>query len=80
MLTFYDKVFRLTDLASRNERVKTNAVHISLNFAVGEVFEKDKLNEITGEYIGSVKFIGDNFPPESGINCKPWPPSKLHSD
>lgn len=27
-LNFYDKLLRLTDLASRNERTKTNTVHI----------------------------------------------------
>ena len=61
MLTFNDKLFRLTDLASRNERVKTNTVHISLNFAVGEVLERDTLNEITAEYMDRIGFSGQPY-------------------
>jgi hypothetical protein len=45
-LNFYDKLLRLTDLASRNERTKTNTVHISLNFAIGEQLEKHILQQI----------------------------------
>lgn len=55
-LTFHEKLFRLQDLASRNERVKTNTVHISLNFANGEVLPKDKLNAIASDYMKGIGF------------------------
>jgi len=55
-LSFNDKLQRLTDLASKNERVKTNTVHISLNFAIGEEFIKEKLNEIASEYMDRIGF------------------------
>ncbi len=55
-LSFNDKLQRLTDLASKNERVKTNTVHISLNFAIGEEFTKEKLNEIASEYMDRIGF------------------------
>lgn len=32
-LTMKDKIYRLENLSFRNQRVRTNAVHISLNFA-----------------------------------------------
>ena len=55
-LSFNDKQQRLTDLALKNERVKTNTVHISLNFAIGEEFTKEKLNEIASEYMDRIGF------------------------
>jgi len=61
MLTFNDKLFRLTDLALRNERVKTNTVHISLNFAPGEELNKGKLNEIASEYMDQIGFSGQPY-------------------
>lgn len=56
MLNFYDKILRLTDLAHRNERAKTNAVHISLNFAVDEKLPKEKLAEIANDYMERIGF------------------------
>jgi hypothetical protein len=55
-LNFYDKLLRLTDLAGRNERTKTNTVHISLNFAVNESLQKEKLNEIANDYMERIGF------------------------
>jgi hypothetical protein len=55
-LKFYDKLLRLTDLAARNERTKTNAVHISLNFANGEELQIDKLQEIVADYMEQLGF------------------------
>jgi len=55
-LSFYDKLFRLKDYAGRNERVKTNTVHISLNFAAGEDLDKHKLNEIASAYMQGIGF------------------------
>lgn len=55
-LTFHEKLFRLQDLASRNVRVKTNTVHISLNFASGETLPKEKLNAIASDYMKGIGF------------------------
>jgi hypothetical protein len=55
-LNFYDKLFRLTDLADRNQRTKTNAVHISLNFANGEELKTDKLQSIIADYMEQIGF------------------------
>jgi hypothetical protein len=55
-LNFYDKLFRLTDLADRNQRTKTNAVHISLNFANGEELQTDKLQSIIADYMEQIGF------------------------
>jgi len=59
-LCFEDKLFRLTDLAERNLRTKTNTVHLSLNFDVNEKIETDKLIDIAGDYM---KMIGFEFQP-----------------
>jgi hypothetical protein len=59
-LSFHDKLFRLTDLAERNFRTKTNTVHLSLNFDVNEKIETDKLIDIAGDYM---KRIGFEFQP-----------------
>jgi len=55
-LTFYDKLFRLTDLAAMNQRARTNTVHISLNFPNGENLADEKLNEIVKDYLTGVGF------------------------
>src|SRR3569833_2977430 len=59
-LSFQDKLFRLTDLAARNLRTKTNTVHLSLNFDVNERIETDKLTDIACNYM---KRIGFEFQP-----------------
>lgn len=55
-LSFYDKLIRLTDLAERNERTKTNTVHISLNFANGEALPAGKLQAIARDYMQGIGF------------------------
>lgn len=55
-LNFYDKLLRLTDLAERNERTKTNTVHISLNFAGGESLPEDMLRDIVRDYMEGIGF------------------------
>jgi len=55
-LTFYDKLLRLTDLADRNERTKTNTVHISLNFANGENLTTELLQVIVKDYMQGIGF------------------------
>lgn len=55
-LAFYEKLFRLTDLAARNERTKTNTVHISLNFPNGENLPSETLMAITEDYMQGIGF------------------------
>lgn len=55
-LMFHDKLLRLTDLAQRNERTKTNTVHISLNFASGEHLPSATLNDIVRDYMAGIGF------------------------
>ncbi|MEO6520570.1 MAG: relaxase/mobilization nuclease domain-containing protein [Mucilaginibacter sp.] len=55
-LSFDDKLFRLTDLAGMNQRAKTNAVHVSLNFPNGENLADETLNNIVKEYLTGVGF------------------------
>lgn len=55
-LTFHDKLFRLTDLAERNIRTKTNTLHLSLNFDVNEKIETEKLIDIAGDYMRRIGF------------------------
>lgn len=55
-LSFDDKLFRLVDLAERNQRVKTNTLHLSLNFDVGEKVGRDKLCEIADAYMAKIGF------------------------
>jgi hypothetical protein len=55
-LSFNDKLLRLTDLALRNENTKTNTVHISLNFAIGENLENEKIQQIIADYMDQIGF------------------------
>ncbi len=55
-LSFSDKVNRLTDLTKRNERTQVNALHVSLNFAVGESLDKWTLQQIADEYMEGLGF------------------------
>ncbi|MDQ2720179.1 MAG: relaxase/mobilization nuclease domain-containing protein [Bacteroidota bacterium] len=55
-LNFYEKLNRFEDLISLNKRATTNAVHISLNFALQEKIEKEKLIEIASVYMDKIGF------------------------
>jgi len=55
-LNFYDKLFRLTDLADSNQRVQTNTVHISLNFPNGESLSDETLRNIVQDYMQGIGF------------------------
>ncbi|GAB2698335.1 conjugal transfer protein MobB [Mucilaginibacter koreensis] len=55
-LSFRDKLFRLTDLAGRNQRVRTNTVHISLNFDISEHLTKGTLSAIAERYMTGIGF------------------------
>jgi len=56
ILSFYDKLFRLTDLAGRNQRTRTNTVHLSLNFDVTENLSNELLVKIADEYMEKIGF------------------------
>lgn len=56
LLLFEDKLSRLTDLAERNQRTKTNTVHISLNFHVKEKLDNDKVVQISDGYMARIGF------------------------
>lgn len=60
-LNFYQKLERLTHLAERNSRAKTNAVHISLNFDVGENLGKEQLHSIACRYMEGIGFGDQPF-------------------
>jgi hypothetical protein len=55
-LNFYNKLSRFENLIEKNSRAKTNAVHISLNFDVGEKLSQTKLNEIATTYMNKIGF------------------------
>ncbi|TWR25485.1 relaxase/mobilization nuclease [Mucilaginibacter achroorhodeus] len=55
-LTFSNKLERLTDLTKRNERTQVNALHVSLNFAVGENLDKVTLQQIADAYMEGLGF------------------------
>lgn len=55
-MNFNDKLFPLRDLTALNQRTKTNTVHISLNFAVGEDLYREKLNQIADQYMENIGF------------------------
>jgi hypothetical protein len=56
LLSFNDKLFRLTDLAERNIRTRTNTLHLSLNFDVNETLANEKLVDIAHEYMRQIGF------------------------
>ncbi|MDB5122418.1 MAG: hypothetical protein JWP94_547 [Mucilaginibacter sp.] len=56
MLSFYDKLFRLKDLAERNSRTRTNTLHISLNFDLTEKLDTGKLVNIADDYMKRIGF------------------------
>ncbi len=60
-LNFRQKLERLARLAARNSRSKTNAVHISLNFAPGEKLDQDTLISIAYQYMQGIGFGDQPF-------------------
>ncbi|WPU94829.1 relaxase/mobilization nuclease domain-containing protein [Mucilaginibacter sabulilitoris] len=61
LLCFNDKLFRLTDLAERNQRTKTNTVHLSLNFDVTERIPTERLIEIADAYMSEIGFCNQPY-------------------
>jgi hypothetical protein len=55
-LNFYQKLHPLEHQACLNERVKTNSVHISLNFDAADKLDKEKLEEIANSYMEKIGF------------------------
>lgn len=55
-LNFYQKLNRLEHLQGKNGRVKTNSVHISLNFDPSEQLNHRALTEIAGSYMEKIGF------------------------
>jgi hypothetical protein len=55
-LNFYQKLNRLENLQEKNGRVKTNAVHISLNFDPSEKLSQRQLSEISDRYMEKIGF------------------------
>jgi len=55
-LSFYQKLNRLEHLQEKNSRVKTNAVHISLNFDPSEKPTKTQLSEVGARYLEKIGF------------------------
>lgn len=55
-LNFYQKLARFEKLLEKNSRVKTNALHISLNFDPSEKLGREKLMEIAETYLDRIGF------------------------
>lgn len=60
-LTFSDKINRFTKATSLNSKVKTNAIHISLNFDVKDKLPNDRLTAIASMYMEQIGFGGQPF-------------------
>jgi hypothetical protein len=60
-LSFYEKLARFQNLIEANTRSKTNTLHISLNFEVGEKLSQNKLNQIATAYMDKI-----------GFGCQPY--------
>lgn len=55
-LNFHQRLFRFEQLTRLNERTKTNALHISLNFHPEDKLDAGKLQQITWEYMEKLGF------------------------
>jgi len=61
MLHFREKLERFEQLLEKSPQVRTNAMHISLNFAKGETLEIEKLQRIATDYMDRIGFGGQPF-------------------
>ena len=61
MLSFREKVERFEQLLEKSPQVRTNTVHISLNFAMGEALETEKLQRVATDYMDRIGFGGQPF-------------------
>ena len=55
-LNFHQRLFRFEQLTGLNERTKTNALHISLNFHADDKLDAAKLQQIASEYMEKLGF------------------------
>ena len=60
-LNFYEKLNRFQALINLNKRASTNAIHVSLNFAMEEKLDKEKLVEIAALYMEKIGFGGQPY-------------------
>ncbi len=61
LLSVSDKLWVLENRAELNERTKTNCVHVSLNFSVGEKLDNEKLCAIAEGYVNRLGFEGQPY-------------------
>ena len=61
MLTYQQKFDRFKRLFQQNERTKTNAVHISLNFDKADRLDKLRLEQIAETYMSKIGFGGQPY-------------------
>lgn len=55
-LTFSDKLNRFRNVTALNQKVRTNAIHISLNFDVTEKLTNEQLSTIASDYMTQIGF------------------------
>jgi hypothetical protein len=60
-LTFRQRLARLENRAKLNNRVKVNHLHVSLNFAPGELIPKDQLKQIAALYMEKIGFTNQPY-------------------
>jgi hypothetical protein len=60
-MNFYQKLERFEKLIGLNERVKTNSLHISLNFDASDQLDKDKLIAIATHYMERLGFANQPY-------------------
>jgi hypothetical protein len=60
-LRFQEKLTRFEGLLEKSPQVRTNAVHLSLNFAMGEALGKEKLERIATDYMDLIGFGGQPY-------------------
>jgi hypothetical protein len=60
-LSFADKLGRFVTLHERNRRAKTNTLHVSLNFAIGEKLDQAMLKRIASTYMERIGFADQPY-------------------
>jgi hypothetical protein len=60
-LSFKGKLDTFYNYTSKNEKVKTNAVHISLSFDKEDKLDKDKLKDVATRYLDKIGFGNQPF-------------------
>ncbi|PSL42834.1 relaxase/mobilization nuclease-like protein [Chitinophaga niastensis] len=60
-LTFHQKLKRFKALTNKNRKIKTNTLHISLNFSNKEELSIETLQELSLDYMNRIGFGGQPF-------------------